>query len=181
VRILTVRQPWAWAIIHGGKDVENRVRNVAGDYRGPVAIHAGLTWDGSPYDHRLIREAHVRLRDAGDGLGLIDRERQHMDPGTGHILGVVDLVGSHICKSHSGASDVPDCLDSETPFAMTCSEWAEFTPGQTTHHLVLRNPRPLTEPIPYRGALGLRTLPTEVEALILEQLPVSPPQEGNHP
>lgn len=23
-RVLTVRQPWAWAIIHGGKDVENR-------------------------------------------------------------------------------------------------------------------------------------------------------------
>jgi hypothetical protein len=24
VRVLTVRQPWAWAIIHGGKDAENR-------------------------------------------------------------------------------------------------------------------------------------------------------------
>ena len=30
MRVLTVRQPWAWAIIHGGKDVENRVRNLAG-------------------------------------------------------------------------------------------------------------------------------------------------------
>ena len=40
MRILTVRQPWAWAIIHGGKDVENRVRNIAGDYHGPIAIHA---------------------------------------------------------------------------------------------------------------------------------------------
>jgi hypothetical protein len=26
VRALTVRQPWAWAIIYGGKDVENRRR-----------------------------------------------------------------------------------------------------------------------------------------------------------
>ena len=39
MRVLTVRQPWAWAIIHGGKDVENRTRNLAGAYRGPVAIH----------------------------------------------------------------------------------------------------------------------------------------------
>jgi hypothetical protein len=42
MRALTVRQPWAWAIVHGGKDVENRTRNLAGSYRGPVAIHAAL-------------------------------------------------------------------------------------------------------------------------------------------
>ena len=42
LRVLTVRQPYAWAIIHGGKDIENRTRNIAGSYRGPVAIHAAL-------------------------------------------------------------------------------------------------------------------------------------------
>lgn len=47
MRILTVRQPWAWAIVHGGKDVENRTRNIAGAYRGPVAIHAGMRFDQS--------------------------------------------------------------------------------------------------------------------------------------
>lgn len=45
MKVLTVRQPWAAAIIHGGKDVENRTRNLAGSYRGPVAIHAGLAYD----------------------------------------------------------------------------------------------------------------------------------------
>jgi hypothetical protein len=30
MRALTVRQPWAWAIVHGGKDIENRTRNIAG-------------------------------------------------------------------------------------------------------------------------------------------------------
>ena len=57
LRILTVRQPWAWAIIHGGKGVENRVRNVAGSYRGPVAIHAGLALDLG-YDE--VRSARLR-------------------------------------------------------------------------------------------------------------------------
>ncbi len=36
---LTVCQPWAYAIIHGGKDVENRSWPTS--YRGLLAIHAG--------------------------------------------------------------------------------------------------------------------------------------------
>jgi ASCH domain len=36
---LSIRQPWAWAIIHAGKDIENR--NWRTSYRGPVCIHAG--------------------------------------------------------------------------------------------------------------------------------------------
>lgn len=48
---LSVRQPWAWAIIHGGKDVENRTRAAIdkGNMRAAVgqriAIHAskGMT------------------------------------------------------------------------------------------------------------------------------------------
>jgi hypothetical protein len=38
--ILTVRQPWASAIFHAGKDIENRVWPT--DYRGRLWIHAGL-------------------------------------------------------------------------------------------------------------------------------------------
>jgi hypothetical protein len=45
---LSVRQPWAWAIIHAGKDIENRswqATNPARQVRGRVAVHAssGLT------------------------------------------------------------------------------------------------------------------------------------------
>lgn len=38
VKVLTVRQPWAWAIIHAGKNVENRVWST--DFRGRLLIHA---------------------------------------------------------------------------------------------------------------------------------------------
>lgn len=40
---LSIRQPWAWAIIHAGKDVENR--DWPTRFRGPVCIHAakGMT------------------------------------------------------------------------------------------------------------------------------------------
>lgn len=45
IRIMSVMQPWAWAICRAGKNVENRSRNIAGDYRGPVLIHAGQKFD----------------------------------------------------------------------------------------------------------------------------------------
>ena len=40
--------------------------------------------------------------------------------------------------------------------------WAEWD----AYHLVLANPRPLAEPIPYKGALGLRRLDDEMVARI---------------
>ena len=47
---LSVRQPWAWAIIHAGKDIENRswqAVNHGLSVRGRIAIHAakGMTRD----------------------------------------------------------------------------------------------------------------------------------------
>lgn len=41
-RALSVRQPWAWAIINAGKDIENRPRRF--HYRGPICIHASSTF-----------------------------------------------------------------------------------------------------------------------------------------
>jgi len=41
IKVLSVRQPWAWCLVHGLKDVENRSRRT--NYRGPVLIHASGT------------------------------------------------------------------------------------------------------------------------------------------
>lgn len=38
---LSIRQPWAWLIVNGYKDVENR--DWPTRFRGPVLIHAGKT------------------------------------------------------------------------------------------------------------------------------------------
>lgn len=35
---ITIRQPWLWAIMHGGKFIENRTW--ATSYRGPIYLHA---------------------------------------------------------------------------------------------------------------------------------------------
>ena len=45
MKAISVRQPWAWLIIHAGKDIENRSWHT--NYRGRVLIHAskGMTKD----------------------------------------------------------------------------------------------------------------------------------------
>jgi hypothetical protein len=42
MRALSIRQPWAWAILHAGKDIENRdwkPGNPARRFRGSFLIH----------------------------------------------------------------------------------------------------------------------------------------------
>lgn len=38
MKALSIRQPWAWLIIHGGKDIENRSWHTK--YRGRFLVHA---------------------------------------------------------------------------------------------------------------------------------------------
>lgn len=54
---LSIRQPWAWAIIHAGKDIENRsphsVRHMFRNgsmYTGNIAIHAAKGMTQYEYD-----------------------------------------------------------------------------------------------------------------------------------
>ena len=39
VKVISIRQPWAWLVASGLKDIENR--DWPTRFRGPVAIHAG--------------------------------------------------------------------------------------------------------------------------------------------
>lgn len=44
---LSLRQPWAWAVVHGGKDVENRGRRTS--IRGRFVIQAAKTCEDREY------------------------------------------------------------------------------------------------------------------------------------
>lgn len=46
---LSIRQPWAWLIVNGFKDIENRDRCIK-HYTGPVLIHASGTMTKSDYE-----------------------------------------------------------------------------------------------------------------------------------
>ena len=45
---LSVRQPWAWLIMHGGKDIENRDWRTK--FRGVIGIHAAQGMTAREYD-----------------------------------------------------------------------------------------------------------------------------------
>lgn len=47
-RALSIRQPWAWAITHAGKRIENRNWSTA--YRGPFLVHASKGCTRAEYD-----------------------------------------------------------------------------------------------------------------------------------
>jgi hypothetical protein len=80
MRALTVRNPWAWAIVHGGKDVENRAQTWG--YRGMLAIHAGAGWS---------REGELDLR-----CGRAYNAAAGQPPFVfGAIIGVANLIDVH--------------------------------------------------------------------------------------
>lgn len=163
MKALTVQQPWAWAIVHGGKDIENRT--TLWKYRGPLAIHAGTRWSDRGTDHPLITAAAWRA--GGDVLPTAQKYGpDFVLPGpewpVGAIIGTVDLVEVHLAEGEQiiGALRHPACCD---------SPWAELSyaehGGRTRRdlvHLVLENPRPLVDPIPCLGRLGLWTPPRHV-------------------
>ena len=132
-------QPWAWAIVHGGKTVENRTQ--AWTYRGPLAIHAG-----------------ARLSERGCNVvpDLLDATRPDLLPAYADldlpysaVIGTVDLVDVHRAATNLG--DLTPCCD---------SPWAEHTYGGKSGlvHLVLDNPVPFATPIrDVKGKLGLWT------------------------
>lgn len=48
MKTLSIRQPWAYLIVHAGKDVENREWLTR--IRGPILIHAGATMTRADYE-----------------------------------------------------------------------------------------------------------------------------------
>lgn len=137
IRCLTVRQPWAWAIAHAGKTVENRTHRT--EYRGPIAIHSALTWSQPGLEDRRVRAALTRYaRRRTFTADLIE-----LAADAGVIIATATIVDCH-------------------PSAGCCDPWGEdyFTDADgnihaDVWHWVLDRIRPLREHVPARGQLGL--------------------------
>jgi hypothetical protein len=87
---LSVRQPWAWLIVNGFKDIENRSRRT--HHRGPLLIHAGRSLDDYTEDNiEWVKGKH--------GISV------PLEMDTGGIVGVVDVIDcveSHKSKWFNG-------------------------------------------------------------------------------
>ena len=56
---LSIRQPWAWLIVHGHKDIENR--DWPTNFRGALLVHAGQTLTKRYYDDTVAELAAAGL------------------------------------------------------------------------------------------------------------------------
>ena len=79
MKALSIRQPWAWLIVNGHKDIENRQWRT--HYRGKILVHAakGMTREEHGVASRMASELGVEIPD------YEDLER-------GGIVGEVEIV-----------------------------------------------------------------------------------------
>lgn len=121
---ISIRQPWAWLILNGGKDIENR--SWPTKFRGRVLIHAskGMTIE----EYKEVRDDFLPFEIEPF---TATRAKITLPPfeamERGGIVGEVEIV---------------NCVD------VSGSVWFYGPYG-----FVLRNPKPLPF-IPCRGALG---------------------------
>lgn len=84
---LSIRQPWAWAIVHAGKDIENRSWQTR--FRGRFLIHSSK---GCTKDEYLDAKAFIKESCAPEyrGKGIIFPGWREIDKGG--IIGEAELV-----------------------------------------------------------------------------------------
>lgn len=148
MRALTIRQPWAWAILFAGKDIENRDWPI--HFRGPIAVHAakGMTQEEYREGVRFITQAFMKnaLRQP-----LIDyrADSRRMTIASGDL--VIPDFDSMIRGAFVGMVHIVDCV------TQSDSPWFQGDYG-----FVLADPQPFKTPIEYRGSLGLWSVPAPI-------------------
>lgn len=129
---LSVRQPDAWAIVVGAKDVENRRR--ASYFTGKLYIHASRTENANRIEDVAEQVAlHLGIP-AEEALAKYQR---HREQGQGAIIGSVQMFGCAI--SHD-------------------SEWFDGPPRgprKKWHGFLFRDAKLFERPIPAKGSTAI--------------------------
>jgi hypothetical protein len=109
---LSVRQPWAWAIIHDGKDLENRKSLFS--HRGLTLIHASAGMTREEYDTAIEFMGHAMNATGFKRHG----GRPHFDDlKRGGIVGAVEIVDA-VTESTSPWWMGPRALVLRNPIAL---------------------------------------------------------------
>ncbi len=162
MKALSIRQPWAWAIVHAGKRIENRSRADGRmpslcTYRGPLLIHAAKGCTTQEFHEASLWMYSVRL--AGRDLPDAPTPGRYVLAGKptvpelsslprGGIVGVCNVI-AHIDPMGVAWSDPRDKRPCNPP---DLRWWARG------YGLVLADVRPLPF-MPYKGALGFFDVP----------------------
>ncbi|MEN6536488.1 MAG: ASCH domain-containing protein [Bryobacteraceae bacterium] len=87
MKALSIQQPWAWLIVNGYKDIENRTWDTK--HRGEFAVHAGNQFNQDGYD--WVRET----------FPMIEMPKPK-DFERGGVVGVASITGTihESCQTH---------------------------------------------------------------------------------
>lgn len=96
MRTLSIRQPFAWLIMQGIKDIENRDWKT--DYRGPMLIHVSKTY---------TRKEHNQVADwIEQDFGITIPTYEYLCDQKGMVIGKVKIIDC--TPSHSSAWYIPE-------------------------------------------------------------------------
>ncbi|ANP62349.1 TPA: ASCH domain-containing protein [Pseudomonas aeruginosa] len=87
MKALSIRQPWAWLIVHGFKPVENR--DWPTRFRGPFLVHASKG---------MTRDEYEDARDLAEQQGITIPAPHELE--RGGIVGQASITG---CVDHSSS------------------------------------------------------------------------------
>lgn len=144
---LSLRQPWAWLVTSGGKDIENR--RWAANYRGGFFVHAAKG---------MTKKEYVETRAFAADRGVTIPHVGALMLELGGIVGFAEIVGCSWNRTVAIAADVAKDFASHHRRASP-SVWR--IEGQYGIELAKARPLPF---IPCVGALSFFTLPDDVYA-----------------
>ncbi|MCM0619811.1 ASCH domain-containing protein [Nocardioides bruguierae] len=116
MKALSVRQPWAWAILRAGKNIENRTRSTS--HRGLLLIHASRSMAATA-EHQQIEQLAHPLRIPPFGRPAEDTALKF-----GAIIGAVNLDRVHTCDGSCSPWAWPDA-----------THWVVSNPIVLTEHI----------------------------------------------
>jgi hypothetical protein len=146
MKAISLRSPWWWYILYAGKDIENRGFRFPRFHRGRVLLHASKWWntDEIEFDCEDANDMWAEKPFRTEGAPPLSGD--YLKASAGCIVGSVEIV-DYVTESSS--------------------PWFVGALG-----IVIRNPVPFVNPVPYKGALGIFNVDVTSEALQEEISPL---------
>ena len=164
MKAITLTAPWAWAVAHAGKDVENRKTRCPSLLGETIAIHAGVRKAST--DILGADAEFLWMKDRGliasppmwafPGLGYVAPHGRIVAVAT--IVGWVDGATNSLTHGERHAGEAVFHAGAE-------SKWFVGPVGWLLHDV-----RTIATPITARGKQGIWTVDAEAEARILAQI-----------
>jgi hypothetical protein len=158
MKALSIQQPWAWAILFAGKDIENRTWNT--HYRGEIVIHAPASFQSFARWPRSVprpdpEALHLRaILGVADLVDVVERSRSRWWLGGpfGFVLANPRPLAETIpCKGNSSFWSVPAAV------ARSIRRQLDMAETPIRHFIAYHNTKKMGRPLQESEPLRLLT------------------------